>query len=210
VLKSDKFRGFDDAAIDCITLLQGAKELSGIERARVTYGCTCGSCVGGFLSPRMSITLLRKAEEIYETLRGSFSECSGQKFVEKNGENIKFLQPQLRLNLATNDSMREGFINFFSHFAACIRNGQLPTEQSIMQAMQDSSEASPSSRAFLDGGGSVSSVVSVVFQRAMVEAMLCGYGSYFNCHTDDMDSPICRNDFEFEFASAMCGFRRVS
>lgn len=208
---SDKFKGFDEAAVACLALLKCTGRLSDIERLRLTYGCTCGSCIGGFLSPRMSLALLCQAEVNQDMLYQSFCYDSGPVFIAFNEDQLQFLQPSVRTNLSTNKSMREGFVKFFDHFATCIRNKELPTEPFIMRAMENNSEWPPVSRAFLQRGGTVYSVASMIFKNAMEEDNWAGDGNHWDIFKDDIRKlPACRNDHEFGFVSGMCGFERVS
>lgn len=208
---SDIFKGFNEAAVACLALLQCAGRLSDIERLRLTYGCTCGSCMGGFLSPRMSFALLCQAEISHDMLYQSFCCDSGPDFIDLNEDQLQFLRPSVRTNLSINNSMREGFVNLFDHFAACIRNKELPTEPFIMRAMQNSNEWPPVSRAFLQRGGTVHSVASMIFKDAMEEDNWAGDGNHWDVFKDDIRKlPACRNDHEFGFVSGMCGFKRVT
>lgn len=60
---SDQFAGFSDATVDCLTLLNGGTEATDVDRQRLKYGCTCGQCISGFLSPRMRFALECQAEK---------------------------------------------------------------------------------------------------------------------------------------------------
>jgi hypothetical protein len=107
--------------------------------------------------------------------------------------------------------MREGFVNFFKHFASCLRNKKLPIEPFIMQAMENESEWPPVSKNFLQRGGTVYSVASMIFKNAMDEDRWAGDGNHWDVFEDDiLQLPSCRNDHEFGFVSGMCGFERVS
>jgi hypothetical protein len=65
-LISDDFRGFEDTSITCLALLRGCdiEQASDSKRNRLKYGCTCGECVGGFLSPQLRDMLLHHAEKL--------------------------------------------------------------------------------------------------------------------------------------------------
>jgi hypothetical protein len=67
-LMADKFEGYDDATIDCLIKLLGVERATAEQRERVKFGCSCGSCVSGFLSPRMFKKLHREAEVLYKLL----------------------------------------------------------------------------------------------------------------------------------------------
>ncbi|KAF2501208.1 hypothetical protein BU16DRAFT_449914 [Lophium mytilinum] len=208
---SDEFDGFSPAAVECLSLLKGITQ--DIEKLRLMYGCTCGICIGGFLSPRMSFALLCQAEINHDMLRSSINDftSTGLEFVQYNQDDLQFLQPSVRASLARNQPMREGFINFFDHFATCIRSKMLPTEPFVMRAMQNSNEQPPVSQNFLERGGTIYSIGSVIFKKAMEQDMWAGDGEHWSDFEDDIRKlPYCRNDHEFAFVSGMCGFKRVS
>ena len=64
---SDCFRGYRDEHIRKITQLKGLMQpLSPIQYARLQYGCSCGQCMEGYLSPRMKFTLSKQAGKIFQ------------------------------------------------------------------------------------------------------------------------------------------------
>ncbi|KAF7957709.1 hypothetical protein EAE96_003279 [Botrytis aclada] len=72
VVISDKFAGFTSDATSCqFVLLTGSMptNLSDTQLLlQLKCGCTCGECIGGFLSPRMKLALLFQAETHYDSL----------------------------------------------------------------------------------------------------------------------------------------------
>lgn len=65
-----RFVGYTPQAIQCIVRLSGPtpyRDLTPIQVLRLKYGCTCGACDGGFLSPKMRAALKLHAKdfEIY-------------------------------------------------------------------------------------------------------------------------------------------------
>lgn len=50
---SDQFAGFSDTAVGCLVFLNGCTEVTNLDWQRLMYGCTCGQCISGFLSPRV-------------------------------------------------------------------------------------------------------------------------------------------------------------
>ena len=57
IVMSDVFHGFTSSQVERIKLLSGLKDPSRSDSSRLTFGCTCGQCLGGFLSPRMAFAL---------------------------------------------------------------------------------------------------------------------------------------------------------
>lgn len=103
---SDQFSGFSDTAIDCIVFLNGGTEMTDVDRLRLRYGCTCGKCISGFLSPRMCFALECQADIWSDFLREDIED--GKFWVENNCTFLSFLPRSVQNNLKTNKSMRYG------------------------------------------------------------------------------------------------------
>ena len=133
---SDLFSGFDPGTISCLTLLKGheAKQLSPAEISRLKYGCTCGSCVGGFLSLRMRETLLRTAEITYESINfDSSRDDDAERWCDTNDDVFRYLPEYIGQSFRVNKGMIIGFFcKLWKHLASCLRENKLPTETNIL------------------------------------------------------------------------------
>lgn len=206
---SDQFTGFSDTAVSCLAFLNVRIQVMDADWQRFKYGCTCGQCISGFLSPRMRFALECQAEIWADFLLEDIDR--GNDWVRSNHACLTFLPHWVRNNLKTNQSMRKGFMNLCNHTAACLRENKIPTEQNVETVLCDASEWPPSSREFLRHGGNVSAVVTMLFQRAMESDEFAGDPLHLECHEDYIEKlPGCRNDHEFGFVSGMCGYERVS
>ncbi|KAF2241528.1 hypothetical protein BU26DRAFT_525043 [Trematosphaeria pertusa] len=209
---SDQFEGFTEEMLACLCLLNGQTNLSSIALRRLTFGCTCGQCIEGFLSPRMRYALLCQAEFNHDLLRDELEFQSGDRFVKWNEDSIlRHVPHPVRENMKTNKSMRGGFADLCNHFAACLRGNKLPITTNVLDALQNANEWPPTSRTFLQRGGTVESVGSMLFESAMQQDELAGDGEHLELFGDEIKAlPECRNDHEFGFVSGMCGYKRVS
>ncbi|KAK1828711.1 hypothetical protein QBC39DRAFT_436232 [Podospora conica] len=70
-----RFEGFSEATMRCIALLTSGlppyDELAPLEQLRLKYGCTCGLCEGGYLSPRTRKVFLKHAKSFLAVMAGS-------------------------------------------------------------------------------------------------------------------------------------------
>ncbi|TRX96470.1 hypothetical protein FHL15_002742 [Xylaria flabelliformis] len=237
---SDRFIGFCQSDIACLAALTGTEifdltklsdrdiwtvssatdEMVSRIRAvdtirnalRLKYGCTCGQCIGGFLSPRMRFALLCQAEIQYDTL-SEFPgiDCSGQDWVELNYHVLGHLPRAVKENLVTNKSMRQGFVNMCNHIACCLRKKQLPDTETILDFYQEEvSEWPPVTSNYLERGGTVAAVAMMIFDRAIDSDEWAGDGTFMEIFADNINQlPTCRNDHEFGFVSSMCGYERT-
>ncbi|KAJ2979524.1 hypothetical protein NQ176_g3198 [Zarea fungicola] len=238
---SDEFAGFEQSTIACIAALSGSEvfnldelspedlneiclateedarqnpkaELVGYT-LRLRYGCTCGECIGGFLSPRMLHALLCSAEVQYDIMMDSFHQSpNGPDWVEYNGEQVKFLPDPVLENLKTNKSMREGFISTCGHIGACLNQKRIPNERNVLYIHQnETSQWPPVTRNYLQRGGTVAAVALMIFEHAMEQDEYTGDGNHQAAFEDEIEKlPECRNDHEFEFASTLCGYKAIA
>lgn len=196
-----------------ISGLRGELEVAGIRKTlRYKYGCTCGQCIGGFLSPRMRFALLCVAETQHYELNLFMDDDSGPTWVAWNGYSLLHLPERVRENMKTNKSMRRGFTNMFDHFAGCLRKGIWPTKAAVLRLYRDdASEWPPVTRSYLERGGTVAAVANAIFEQAMGQDEWAGDGNHRECSAEDIDALVaCRNDHEFGFVAGMCGYKRFS
>ena len=236
---SDKFEGIFQSDIACLAALTGTEvfdlaklsnqDISAVSSAtddaanripeintiryslRLKYGCTCGECIGGFLSPRMRFALLCQAEYQHDML-GADLNASGPTWVALNEDELRYLATPVRQNLKTNKSMRQGFTNMCDHIARCLRERRLPDEETVLQLYcNKTSEWPPVTKNYLQRGGTVAAVATMLFAGAMNQDEWAGDGMHLDSHEDEIKKlRVCRNDHEFGFVSGMCGYKRIS
>ncbi|KIW17273.1 hypothetical protein PV08_04464 [Exophiala spinifera] len=212
---SDRFEGHDENAVRCLILLQGLVsveslvELQGQDALlRIIGGCTCGQCLRGFLSPRMSRALIYQGEIGYDMMN-DFDEFAGLD-LEFRESRLDYLPSRVRNNLRTNKSMRQGFVNLWMHIATCLEKGDVPTTSNVLDVIKSAGEWPPATRNFLQRGGTVESVFLAICRAAMEQDEWMGDGCYQEVMGDEIAKlPECRNDHEFGYVSGMCGYRRI-
>jgi hypothetical protein len=238
---SDEFTGFSERSIACVAALQNATpfDLSSVsaseicrisytmnaqsaglndhnigkiwETLRIKYGCTCGRCIGGYLSPRMSLALVSVAE-IQHDMLNQFMDESGIDWVELyNSELLAHVSSPVRENMKTNKSMRQGFTNICDHFAECLRRHMIPSTKNVVDLhLHHMKEWPPVTKNFYERGGTVASVANMIFEHAMDRDEWAGDGDFRDGFGSEIDTlPPCRNDHEFGFVAGMCGYKRV-
>jgi GNAT superfamily N-acetyltransferase len=207
---SDKFSGYSEAAVETLAAMKGLANPGPLDLLRLQYGCTCGQCQGGILSPRMRFVLIACAETEHETLLDDVFMPDGDTFVEMNKELLEYLPAHVRDNLRTNKSMREGFANLFRYFAKCLKENRFPVREAILDIWRRTSEWPPVTRNYLERGGTVEAAGSALFESTMQTSLWAGDGMTEDTFGEDIARlPACRNDDEFGFVSGMCGYKRV-
>ena len=181
---SDEFKGFSEASVDCLILLKGLTGLTEIERKRLKYGCTCGRCIEGCLSPRMLNSLISWLEGDCELYR---SDKDWKEYCEtSNGAETRILP---------------------FRFVACLEKDILPTLIRVKDTIALADEWWPDLKKTIRYS-QVQSYGSRLFTAMMEDDALAGFSVGSPQSLDDL--PTCRNDHEFGFASGMCGYDRVS
>lgn len=201
---SDEFGSFTQAETVCLQLLKGLSNPTPIQIARLACGCTCGECVGGFLSPRLLFALEDQCEthhyQLEGMLDGSMMRMSGPQWCDWNDHHFCHLGAGIINNFKTNKSLRQGFTNIFGYVAEAIRAKEVPTALNVLRYADG--EWPPCTKNYLQRGGTVAAVVLASFDGAMSQDQYLGDGEHQAVYQDDIDKlPKCRNDGEFVFAS---------
>ncbi|OGE52683.1 hypothetical protein PENARI_c009G07760 [Penicillium arizonense] len=69
IFQADQFDGYDEKATACLLALNGHTNETPESMNRLRFGCSCGSCLGGFLSRRMIESLRLGSEGILSELQ---------------------------------------------------------------------------------------------------------------------------------------------
>lgn len=225
--QSDDFEGFPLDCVRCLCLLTGAQycelepTMDGAERLidrairatvaedrndpqlaiirntlRFKYGCSCTTCIGGFLSPRMRYCLEDRAMFLHGALQEPVT-------VVFQG----ILPAELGNELVKHQETRAGLQEMFRQFAKCLQQGLVPLEDNISSGQLPAT----ATKYLQGGGGQVSYIANCVFQLTYDNDQLTGAGVGKLERVDNKwhnALPVCRNDHEFGFVSARCGYTR--
>jgi len=201
---SDSFLGSPSEAIGCLVALRGMNNPSEIQYAQLKFGCTCNSCVDGFLSPRMKFALLCQAEIIHDMLKMDVGD--GETWCMMHDYLFEHVAHGVQQNFRTNKSYRQGFANIFDHAAVTLRAGQAPTIHNVLNTWRDSSEWPPCTKNFFRRGGTAESALCIIFEHARDQDEWAGDGEHKATFQEKVTAlPECRNDHEFGFVALTCG-----
>ena len=230
---SDEFKGFPDTTTSCLAVLKGMSSVNKTEKLRLKFGCTCGRCIRGFLSPRMRFTLRNQAEHIRDMLELStdmpLTEYLGE-FVDSNAGYLRYVPVPVLNKMRTSKSTCQGFATMFSHFEQRSRietSKGLLNQPNILLQLDEANEWPPHSKNYLKQGGTIYAVGSCLFESAMNEDDIAGDGDPDVLDEDEKKQfensaagvklreelaglPKCRNDLEYGFVSAQLGYKMVS
>ena len=169
------------------------------------YGCTCGQCAGGFFSPRMNLALFCLATMFFKILD---PDIDSPMWTRRVRDITRHLPHDARQRLAKSKPMRQGLIDMYGCVAFCLLNDELPTEKNVLHTRLHAIKSSKRlMNRYLKGGGTVRAVVMSLFEASKAWSSAAGDGRFDEICKDRIDEiPECRNDHEYGFVSAMCGF----
>lgn len=200
VVMADKYSGLTPNQLQCLVQLKCMENPLHDELTRLCFGCTCGLCLGGFLSPRVAYALECQGGWCHDMLSGNLY-LNPTIWCDQWDEMLDHLAPRVKVNLRTNKSMRQGFTNLFSFIAPTLQAKRLPTSENILHLQAACNEWPPVTRNYLQRGGTVYAVVQACFDRAIDQDQYLGDGRHEETFQSDIDAlPTCRNDREFVFA----------
>ena len=117
--------------------LKGIENPSPHQLAQLTYGCTCGQCLEGFMSPRVAFALLCQGELLQDMLGGELHDGSMRMspvdWFEYFDYTLEHLKPGVRKNMQTNKSIRQGFTNILGYVAETLRTKKTPITPNILE-----------------------------------------------------------------------------
>ena len=197
---SDSFDGFDDNSVSCLITLQGMQGMSTELRARARLGCSCGKCLAGFVSPRMTWKLQDQSQTLSELLKSRFSEDDGMSWYEEFKEHLKYVPDGLRPRFKHSKVLRRRFADLFGLIAECLSRKVIPDDINIMAALRETSCWSQMDTHYFKRRGIVAAVVHLVIDRAKKVDTKAGHGPISAVEEARISVlSSCRNDHEFEF-----------
>lgn len=208
---SDQFTGHPKEAVLCLSailklpsavpnttpIVTVAKIYEDIRRLK--YGCTCGECIMGFLSPRMREALIYQAEVAHDMLSENTGDA--EMWLMWNCH-IEHVPEPVKQNFKTNKSLRQGFANTFDLVVSCLKNNMVPTRNNLIKEFQNLSEWPPVTKNYLEVKGTLEgkfeAVLLSIFQMTRGEGVMTGSGDYYECWNEAIDKlKTCRNDDEY-------------
>lgn len=223
---SDTFSGFPKKAVQCLNLLTvteycdltslgpdkikeaiaatDAQVLATPEFAtvrntlRLRFGCSCGTCIGGFLSPRMCYQLQDCGALAYNMIQDLIEDpVWGSEMLQE------YIPSSLLTRLVADKLLFSKFENMLFEMLICFEKGRIPYKHDMRPGPP-----------FAQRDGMLQAAGNLFFQVTKSFDKLIGEGALLWDFSDEIDEqeeqlPECRNDHEFALVSAMCGWERV-
>lgn len=176
------------------------------QKLRLNYGCSCGKCIGGFLSARMQLSVKTKAQECHDFLSIMLRTApSSEAFVEGAHEFMKYVDSYTKYQMKAHETWCATFVDTFNSFAAILDNKTIPNQDAVRSIANQNAHNLTSSTHRAIG--------SIIFEMAMNADAIAGFGPRtpnVELQAELAELPECRNGMEDGFVSGMCGYRHVS
>lgn len=157
LVKSDEFNGFKPKEVACLRLLAGDASPSDDDLLRLKFGCTCGQCLGDFLSPHTLCVLEYEADTAYESNPGycRYISALGSEWSEDWRHFLRLVEADLQEMFRSDKALRGAFTEVVYHISECLRRKKLPTTANVIECLDD--ECPPHTRDIINFSGSVGS-----------------------------------------------------
>ncbi|KAK6610903.1 hypothetical protein H4I96_02501 [Botrytis cinerea] len=193
IVIADNFAGFTSDATRCQFLLMTGSMPTKLSDTQLLLqlkcGCTCGECIGGFLSPRMKLALLFQAETYHDSLNDSIHMSLGEDGVDwlwLQEDLVEHVHPDLQRNFKTNKSLQCS--------ESMGRHERMATSNVQLSSMGGTLE------------NKIEAVLEKVLEGAHAQNEIFGDGEFMNCMEEEVERlKICRNDHEYGFVAKSCG-----
>ncbi|KAL3492332.1 hypothetical protein BJX62DRAFT_236364 [Aspergillus germanicus] len=183
---SGDFEGHPENAVSCLSLLSGPAS-SMLSSACLRYGSTCGECLNGFLSPRMSISLTNQCVNLVGFLCNHFKDDRWR--VDKYNF-LMHLDPSIHSALRTSPSLLQGFVDIFQIIEKCPEEKNIPTPENILQCVNERSISLPHTQEYLQHAGTQKgchAVLNLLFNAARKQDQMAGDGTEVDFESSEMD-----------------------
>ena len=194
---SHSFQGYRAIDASCLALLYGRPDPLPLVLEQIRFGCSCGQCIMGFISPRMACVVAGHAAKWHNDSIEYISKGhrDGHDWV------LRFCVPLHRLSIDVlsdmdaDESMRWGLTTILACISSTLNSKKALTEINILESTND--EGLESCKSYLNNGGTVSAAVLGCFDLALEHDAR----RFLSTNQEEMQGLVeCRNDHEYLFA----------
>lgn len=204
IFRGDKFDGFDEKAVLCVLLLRGWDVTDFNRRNQARFGCTCGHCIGGFLSVRMCQALRWRAEKIIDSLIETDEVEDTYTWYMLNEHLLQHLPQKVQTVFKKHKALRKGFRALFTTLNKCLHAGVVPTTANLMEIYREDGLWPQMGTFYFKQSGSIGAAINIVLDLEKRRFLNSGVDLYEQRDTNLPMLPLCRNDYEFELVRRQC------
>jgi len=163
---ADKFDGFDNDSIACLMKLTRIEAPTAEQRDMAKFGCSCGQCVSGFLSPRMINKLRAEAEVLSNSLTYLGSTEDGKSWHLLFKDVLVHLPDRLQQQFRRNKILRNIFTELLSTVAQLLAEKVVPRRATVVDCLRETPVGSQIDMHYFQKGGTVAAAVNIVIDNA--------------------------------------------
>ncbi|CAL1705669.1 unnamed protein product [Somion occarium] len=212
----DAWSGHPDEGLRCSYILRKAAgenvgdEATFIESRR--WGCTCGNCLEGWLSPRMRYRLMSEAAELFQMMDDSRPLFRRNGMPEPAQDYIGMYHIPQSLRRTMTNATFDAYRLLVASVNILLSRNTIPTPEAMITHSQGDA-----ARHFTECGGNVESALNLVIDTAKDQSVL-GDSEWDDSIADSDDDvikewnelPKCANDLDFGLVRARLGLSSVS
>lgn len=186
IVVSDAFRGYPDDQVKKLLELRGISSPTKSQFACAKFGCTCGGCLSGYLSPRMLHLIKTVCEYEYDNdMEDMRSRMFHPESDDQDDEDSLMYPPSwsvlpaiVKPFMKSNKSIRKGHRLLFGHTIKCLDQKLVPTVQNIVASVKNEGEWPPCSKNFIEraGAAGIQSVIRYAIQTSAEKDLKAGCG----------------------------------
>jgi len=194
----DEFTGFSEEDVRSLALLMDWRvpDIMGFK-----FGCTCGDCAWGFLSPRMR-------ERLSLVARRWSDPNDNPPEVAK----FMFVPDELQRSMANEHGFKHGFAKLYQCLHLCFETRRAPTAKNVMSmkaflgSRDDRKSVVVTLQRFAEAGEDAADIVTnaVLFEVIANDTVFGFTGEPYRVEHDKSDLPKCRNDREYGLVRRLC------
>ncbi|KUL83473.1 hypothetical protein ZTR_10797 [Talaromyces verruculosus] len=204
LFRGDKFDGFDENAVSCVLILCGRDVTDCNRRNQARFGCTCGHCIGGFLSVRMCQALRWRAEKIVDSLIKTDEVADNYTWYMLNEPLLQHLPQKVQTVFKKHKALRKGFRALFTTLIKCLHAGVVPTTANLMEIYRKDGLWTLMDTFYFNRNGSIDDAINAILDHEKSLFLDFGVDLYDQRDTHRPILPLCRNDYEFEVVRRQC------
>ncbi len=161
------------------------------------------------MSSRIAFALVCEATRLYLQLKQNLDD--GDIWAEHNASVIRYVDPEIQVNLKLSKHLREGFANLFFHADAVLGEGLNLATSSIKHSAWTLRQNEPQVPGFLFENGTTDAAIQALFEFARDQDEWAGKDTYDEAFKEEFKAlPECRNDHEWDLVASQSSLQPLA
>lgn len=189
----DNWRGYAEDYVECYKLLISAMNEPWDEELekRVRFGCSCGHCLEGVMSPRVKFYILAYIYESARIIKTRWGAETNENIAKVVSGIFTHLPPTLS-DISSKEPFQRGFATLLEYIGICLEENEIPTADKVGKKLdwyRDMGEGEDTQR-YLNLGGTINDALSYLFAGCCYKT----WSAVFKELDEAKEIPHCDND----------------